>query len=139
MNVRPWNRDGAYHALVHELEVGWAPVIGPSSLIVWRRANSLFLSRSSQGFDTAVDAELLGAMVGLRGTTRKGTNIVKSLRRLSDFGLASIEGDDVYVAVHADLPSPRLRARTWPSELEEWAAGLPSPVGVRIAPTRRPA
>lgn len=136
MTVRPWKREGCYDALADELEVGWAPIIGPSGLLAWRRANSLFL-----GGMVAVDEDLLGRLIGMpgtasRGRSGKGNHVRRALDRLVGFGLASREDEDVYVAVRADLPGGRLRARSWPEMLNAWADQLDDVRPLTVKPGR---
>ncbi len=123
MMVRPWSNLGDFPALAPEVEIGWAPILGPSSLVVWRRANALFGSGMGK-----IDPDLLGQLVGLRGTGRNGTNVTVALRRLAEFGLARFDEGDVQVAVRADLPRSSLRKR-WPPMLDVWAETLKQTCG----------
>lgn len=96
------------------VEVFWLPILGPSAILVLRRLYT-WLSNSPDGL--TVQLATLSGCIGLgRGTGRRAS-IVRSLGRLVDFRLATIDNDRYLVGQDVPLLSLRLLRRLPPGLL----------------------
>lgn len=77
----------------------WLPIIGPSALLAAERL-TLGLSQAPDGF--RIDVDLLGRSLGIGGRSGRNSTIVRTLTRLTQFGLARYHPG----------PTPLLRVRT---------------------------
>jgi hypothetical protein len=96
------------------VEAYWLPVIGPASVLAARRL-AAWLEASADG-EVVVSLEELGRSLGLSGQVTRNAPVVRTLRRLADFGLAGY-GADRYAL--------RLRVPPLPAR---YLARLPEPL-----------
>jgi hypothetical protein len=111
-------RDPVVEAAGHEprspyVESFWLPVVGPSAVVTARRL-AAWLEESPQG--VSVSLAVLAHQLGLGTGTGRNAPLVKTLARLTIFGLAVVR-DDVY-AMRLAFPSlTRRHLRRLPSQL----------------------
>jgi len=96
------------------VETFWLPILGPSSILALRRL-SLWLANSPHGI--TVPLATLSACLGLGHGTGRHASIVRTLGRLVDFRLVTIDQDRYLVASTVPLLSPRLLRRLPPGLL----------------------
>lgn len=96
------------------VEVFWLPILGPSSVLALRRL-STWLSSSPDGL--TVQLATLSGCLGLGHGTGRRASIVRTLGRLLDFHLATIETDRYLVSRAVPLLSARLLRRLPPGLL----------------------
>jgi hypothetical protein len=100
--------DGEY------VETFWLPILGPSSILALRRLRR-WLTASPDGI--TVPLATLSACLGLGHGTGRHASIVRTLGRLVDFHLATIEADRYLIVPTVPLLSPRLLRRLPPGLL----------------------
>ena len=88
-------RDPLVEAAGHDprspyVESFWLPVVGPSALVTARHFGA-WLEESPEGF--SVSLAVLAHQLGLGTGTGRNSSLVKTLVRLSTFGLAVVRGD----------------------------------------------
>jgi hypothetical protein len=87
------------------------PVIGPASLVIYRRLGSL-VELGLAPFD--IDIAELAASVGLGLGTGRCAPVTRTLHRMVAFGLARWESDGSYGVRRALAPLPEYRLRRLP-------------------------
>lgn len=117
------------------VEMFWLPLLGPSSVFALRRLCG-WLADAPDGLD--VSLPLLAGCLGLgRGAGRRAP-IVRTLARVFEFGLATIDDDRYRLCREIPMLTPRLLRRL-PAELlvahERWIQG--STRGVTAIPPQR--
>lgn len=100
--------DGEY------VETFWLPILGPSSILALRRL-SRWLTTSPDGI--TVPLATLSACLGLGHGTGRHAAIVRTLGRLADFHLATIDHDRYLIAPSVQLLPQRLLRRLPPGLL----------------------
>jgi hypothetical protein len=91
------------------VEAYWLPVIGPASVLAARRL-AAWLEASPEG-EVVVDLEELGRSLGLSGQVTRNAPVVRTLRRLADFGLASYGANRYALRLHVPPLPARYLAR----------------------------
>jgi hypothetical protein len=84
----------------------WLPVIGPAATLCLRRLGAELDAHPS---GTAIDLAILARDLGLRAHLNATAPLSRSLRRLSDFGLARFAGNDTF-EVRTSLPPVSIRS-----------------------------
>lgn len=94
-------------------ETFWLPLIGPSTLLLLRRANQ-HLETSP---DTAIPSELLPPLLGLGPGTGRSSRIADTIARAERFNFAHLgfEGDELRVRTHLPPLPQRLEKRLPPA------------------------
>lgn len=72
------------------VETYWLPIIGPASVLAARRL-AAWLEASDDG-EVVLPLEAFGRSLGLSGHVTRSAPVVRTLRRLADFGLAAYGG-----------------------------------------------
>jgi hypothetical protein len=113
-------RDPVVEAVGHDprstyVESFWTPILGPSAVMAARHL-SVQLEDSPEGF--TVSLAVLGRQLGLGAGTGRNATLIKSLARLTVFGLARSEGD-VYALRLAFPPLARRHMRRLTPQLVE--------------------
>jgi len=131
------------------VETFWLPILGPSSVLALRRLHHWL--NSSPGEALALRSVILSECLGLGHGAGRRASIVRTLGRLVDFQLATIDNDCYLLGDTVPLLSPRLLRRLPPGLLaahEQLIQGstrgigqacsaplfVPVPAGVRTGP-----
>jgi hypothetical protein len=101
------------------VETFWLPVIGPTSTLMLR-----YIGRQDRTLEyTTFDSSELATCLGLGGgSTGRNGSVARTVKRLTQFGLASIDSTndttDMLVTVVPQVPIVRESLRTrWPEDL----------------------
>lgn len=137
--ISPWP-DPTIDALGHDMrdrdtapghapyvETFWLPVIGPTTLLLLRRANSHLDARRTGEIPT----ELLAQSLGLGPSISRSSKLSDTLDRAERYGFAklSFQGDELRVRTHAP-PLPERYVKRLPAPLQSLHQHLRRPLGV---------
>ena len=83
-----WPVDDGFDPHGRYVETYWLPVLGPASVVAFRRLNARLDARPS---GLAFDLGDLAHSLGLGRSTARNSPIVRTLHRLEQFGLARVD------------------------------------------------